>query len=55
MLALPETEAAIGSGTAAFRGCSVTVSLLQWVYDRFGDGFETADLKAARAYLDCWK
>jgi hypothetical protein len=30
-------------------------SLLQWVYDRFSDGFENADLKAARAYLDCWQ
>jgi predicted ATPase len=29
--------------------------LLQWVYDRFSDGSENADLKAARAYLDCWQ
>jgi predicted ATPase/DNA-binding winged helix-turn-helix (wHTH) protein len=27
-------------------------SLLQSVYDRFSEGFETADLKAAKAYLD---
>jgi predicted ATPase len=27
-------------------------SLLQSVYDRFSEGFETADLKTARAYLD---
>jgi predicted ATPase len=29
-------------------------SLLQSVYDRFSEGFETADLKAAKAYLDSW-
>jgi predicted ATPase/DNA-binding winged helix-turn-helix (wHTH) protein len=28
-------------------------SLLQSVYDRFSEGFETADLKAAKAYLSC--
>jgi predicted ATPase len=28
--------------------------LLQSVYDRFSEGFETADLKAAKAYLDSW-
>jgi predicted ATPase len=27
-------------------------SLLQSVYDRFSEGFETADLKTAKAYLD---
>jgi predicted ATPase/DNA-binding winged helix-turn-helix (wHTH) protein len=30
-------------------------SLLQSVYDRFSEGFETADLRAARAYLDSWQ
>jgi predicted ATPase/DNA-binding winged helix-turn-helix (wHTH) protein len=30
-------------------------SLLQSVYDRFSEGFETADLKTAKAYLDSWK
>jgi predicted ATPase/DNA-binding winged helix-turn-helix (wHTH) protein len=30
-------------------------SLLQSVYDRFGEGFETADLKTAKAYLDSWQ
>jgi predicted ATPase/DNA-binding winged helix-turn-helix (wHTH) protein len=28
-------------------------SLLQSVYDRFSEGFETADLKTAKAFLDC--
>jgi predicted ATPase len=28
--------------------------LLQSVYDGFSEGFETADLKAAKAYLDSW-
>jgi len=28
------------------------VALLQPVYDRFTEGFETADLKAAKALLD---
>jgi predicted ATPase len=28
------------------------MALLQPVYDRFTEGFETADLKAARALLD---
>jgi hypothetical protein len=27
-------------------------SLLQSVYDRFSEGFETADLKTAKAHLD---
>jgi predicted ATPase len=27
-------------------------SLLQSVYNRFSEGFETADLKTAKAYLD---
>jgi predicted ATPase/DNA-binding winged helix-turn-helix (wHTH) protein len=30
-------------------------SLLQLVYDRFSEGFETADLKTAKAYLDSWQ
>jgi predicted ATPase/DNA-binding winged helix-turn-helix (wHTH) protein len=30
-------------------------SLLQPVYDRFSEGFETADMKAAKAYLNSWK
>ncbi|SHL09971.1 Predicted ATPase [Bradyrhizobium lablabi] len=30
-------------------------SLLQPVYDRFSEGFETADLKTAKAYLNSWK
>ena len=30
-------------------------SLLQSVYDRFREGFETADLKAAKAYLNSWQ
>jgi predicted ATPase len=30
-------------------------SLLQSVYDRFSEGFETADLKIAKAYLDSWE
>jgi predicted ATPase/DNA-binding winged helix-turn-helix (wHTH) protein len=30
-------------------------SLLQSVYDRFSEGFETADLKTAKAYLDSLK
>jgi predicted ATPase/DNA-binding winged helix-turn-helix (wHTH) protein len=29
-------------------------SLLQPVYDRFSEGFETGDLKTAKAYLDSW-
>jgi predicted ATPase len=29
--------------------------LLQPVYDRFSEGFETADLKTAKAYLDSWQ
>src|SRR3984893_6081208 len=29
-------------------------SHLQSVYDRFSEGFETADLKIAKAYLDSW-
>jgi predicted ATPase len=29
-------------------------SLLQSVYDRFSEGFETADLKTAKAHLDSW-
>ena len=29
-------------------------SLLQSVYDRFSEGFETADLKTAKAYLRSW-
>jgi predicted ATPase len=29
-------------------------SLLQPVYDRFSEGFETADLKTAKAHLDSW-
>jgi predicted ATPase/DNA-binding winged helix-turn-helix (wHTH) protein len=29
--------------------------LLQPVYDRFREGFETADLKTAKAYLDSWQ
>jgi predicted ATPase len=30
------------------------VALLQPVYDQFTEGFETADLKAAKALLRCW-
>jgi predicted ATPase len=30
-------------------------SLLQSVYDRFSEGFDTADLKAAKAYLRSWQ
>jgi predicted ATPase len=30
-------------------------SLLQSVYDRFSEGFETADLKTAKTYLDSWQ
>jgi predicted ATPase len=30
-------------------------SLLQSVYDRFSEGFETADLMTAKAYLDSWQ
>ena len=30
-------------------------SLLQSVYDRFSEGFETADLKTAKAHLNSWK
>jgi predicted ATPase/DNA-binding winged helix-turn-helix (wHTH) protein len=30
-------------------------SLLQSVYDRFSEGFETADPKIAKAYLDSWQ
>jgi predicted ATPase len=30
-------------------------SLLQSVYDRFSEGFETTDLKTAKAYLDNWQ
>jgi predicted ATPase len=30
-------------------------SLLQPVYDRFNEGFETADLKSAKAHLDSWQ
>jgi predicted ATPase/DNA-binding winged helix-turn-helix (wHTH) protein len=30
-------------------------SLLQPVYDRFSEGFETADLKTAKAYLSSWQ
>jgi predicted ATPase/DNA-binding winged helix-turn-helix (wHTH) protein len=30
-------------------------SLLQSVYDRFSEGFETADLKTANAYLNTWQ
>jgi hypothetical protein len=30
-------------------------SLLQPVYDRFSEGFETADMKTAKAYLNSWK
>lgn len=29
-------------------------SVLQSVYDRFSEGFETADLKTAKAQLDSW-
>jgi len=29
--------------------------LLQPVYDRFSEGFGTADLKIAKAYLDTWQ
>jgi predicted ATPase/DNA-binding winged helix-turn-helix (wHTH) protein len=30
-------------------------SLLQSAYDRFSEGFETADLKTAKAYLSSWR
>ena len=30
-------------------------SLLQSVYDRFSEGFETADLKTAKTYLNSWQ
>jgi len=30
-------------------------SLLQSVYDRFSEGFDTADLKTAKAYLNSWR
>jgi predicted ATPase len=30
-------------------------SLLQSVYDRFSEGFDTADLKTAKAYLNSWQ
>jgi predicted ATPase len=30
-------------------------NLLQSVYDRFSEGFETADLKIAKAYLNSWQ
>jgi hypothetical protein len=30
-------------------------NLLQSVYDRFSEGFETADLKTAKAYLSSWQ
>jgi hypothetical protein len=29
--------------------------LLQSVYDRFSEGFETADLKTAKAFLNSWQ
>jgi hypothetical protein len=35
------------------RGCSAeAIALLQPVYDRFTEGFDTADLKAAKELLD---
>jgi len=30
-------------------------SLLQSVYDRFSEGFDTVDLKTAKTYLDSWR
>jgi len=30
-------------------------NLLQPAYDRFSEGFETADVKTAKAYLDSWQ
>jgi hypothetical protein len=30
-------------------------SLLQSVYDRFSEGFETTDLKKAKAHLNSWQ
>jgi predicted ATPase len=30
-------------------------SLLRSVYDRFSEGFETADLRTAKAYLNSWQ
>lgn len=32
--------------------CTEALALLQPVYDRFTEGFETADLKAAKALID---
>jgi hypothetical protein len=31
------------------------LTLLQSVYDRFSEGFETADLKTAKAFLNSWQ
>jgi len=40
-------------GRLRAEGCPAEgVALLQPVYDRFTEGFETADLKAAKALLD---
>jgi hypothetical protein len=34
------------------RQCTEALALLQPVYDRFTDGFDTTDLKAAKTLLD---
>jgi predicted ATPase len=43
----------VACGTVSFNGRSAdAAALLQPVYDRFTEGFTTADLRAAKALLD---
>jgi hypothetical protein len=39
-------------GCCAIRTVPLALALLQPVYDRFTEGFDTADLNAAKALLD---
>jgi predicted ATPase len=54
----PSWELRTSTSLARLRGdqgrISEARSLLRPVYDRFSEGFETADLKTAKAYLDSW-
>jgi hypothetical protein len=43
---------AVGPNTAIQNRCTETIALLAPIYNRFTEGFETDDLKAAKALID---
>jgi hypothetical protein len=51
-----QLHTALGAALSLTKGSDPEVrSLRQPIYGRFSEGFETADLKTAKAYLDSWQ